>query len=142
MSLSNWAENGWLRPHKTSDEEIANLLSIVDRELRDATVAQISLDARLGMLYNAALKLADLPLRVAGYRATRDAAHHYRVVMSLPLTMGSEWNDAADFLDAVRVLRNRAEYESAGFATDTQLAELRDVAVKLRDAVNTRLRRR
>ena len=36
MSLQNWASNGWLRPHKTSAQEIENLLAIVDRDLADA----------------------------------------------------------------------------------------------------------
>jgi hypothetical protein len=36
MSLASWAENGWLQPHKTSREEINNLLAIVERELTDA----------------------------------------------------------------------------------------------------------
>jgi hypothetical protein len=36
MSLKQWADNGWLRNHKTSPQEIANLLGIVDRDLHDA----------------------------------------------------------------------------------------------------------
>jgi hypothetical protein len=34
MSLTQWAENGWLRRHRTSRDEIDNLLKIVDRDLR------------------------------------------------------------------------------------------------------------
>jgi hypothetical protein len=36
MTLRQWAENGWLKPHKTSSIEISNLLKIVDRDLIDA----------------------------------------------------------------------------------------------------------
>jgi len=57
MSLQRWAANGWLRPHKTSTQEISDLLSIVDRDLIDAE-AGISPDWRFGIAYNAALKLA------------------------------------------------------------------------------------
>ena len=138
MSLSSWAEDGWLQPHRTSGQEIANLLGIVDRELNDASVTQVSQDARLGMLYNAALRLADIALRAAGYRAARGGSQHHRVLMSLPLTMGAEWHKAADSLDATRVLRNRADYESVGFATQQQLEELRDIVLRLRDAVIAR----
>ena len=59
MTLHDWEHNGWLKRHEASPGEIKNLLGIVERELRDAAVQGISLDARLGMLYNAALKLAD-----------------------------------------------------------------------------------
>ena len=36
MSLKQWADNGWLRPHKTSAKEVAGLLAIVERDLVDA----------------------------------------------------------------------------------------------------------
>jgi hypothetical protein len=36
MTLPSWLENGWLRRHKTSKKEIADLLKIVDRDLKDA----------------------------------------------------------------------------------------------------------
>jgi len=36
MSLENWAKNGWLRPHKTTAHEIADLFGIVDRDLVEA----------------------------------------------------------------------------------------------------------
>ena len=36
MTLRQWQDNGWLRQHATSPEEIGNLLAIVDRDLRDA----------------------------------------------------------------------------------------------------------
>ena len=36
MSLLQWQNNGWLRPHVTDKNEIANLLAIVDRDMEDA----------------------------------------------------------------------------------------------------------
>jgi len=32
MSLTQWADNGWLRSHSSSAEEIANFLAIVNRK--------------------------------------------------------------------------------------------------------------
>jgi hypothetical protein len=31
MSLKQWVDNGWLRPHTTSEKEIRNLLRMVER---------------------------------------------------------------------------------------------------------------
>ena len=45
MTLSQWAENGWLKSHKTSSEEVKNLLAVVERELSDAE-KDISSDAK------------------------------------------------------------------------------------------------
>lgn len=33
MSLQLWANNGWLKPHTTSREEVGNLLAIVRRDM-------------------------------------------------------------------------------------------------------------
>ncbi len=56
MSLKRWFENGWLRRHQTSYQEIADLMMIVDRDLQDAK-AGVSDNWRFGIAYNAALKL-------------------------------------------------------------------------------------
>ena len=36
MSLSDWARNGWLVPHRTTPQELTDLLAIVDRDLADS----------------------------------------------------------------------------------------------------------
>lgn len=59
MSLKQWADNGWLRPHESSSQEIAGLLAIVERDLADAE-GDISADWRFGIAYNAALKLCTI----------------------------------------------------------------------------------
>jgi hypothetical protein len=67
MTLNQWAENGWLRYHKTSPKEIENLLHIVDRDLSDAR-GEISADSRFGIAYNATLKLCTILLYAEGYK--------------------------------------------------------------------------
>ena len=52
MSLKKWLDNVWLRKHKTDKQEIANLLQIVDRDLRDAKEKSISQDWRFGIAEN------------------------------------------------------------------------------------------
>ena len=56
MSLNQWVDNGWLRPHKTSVEEIENLFMIIDRDLKDAK-GGISDDWRFGIACNAVIAL-------------------------------------------------------------------------------------
>lgn len=65
MTLKQWANNGWLKPHQTSREEVGNLLAIVDRDLEDAQ-GSISPDWRFNIAYNAALKLCTILLYVKG----------------------------------------------------------------------------
>ena len=58
MSLADWAKNGWLRPHKSSKEEITNLLEIVERDLKDASAKGLSDDWKFGIAYNLHLNFA------------------------------------------------------------------------------------
>ena len=46
MNLQNWLNEGRLQRHSTSVKEIADLLKIVDRDLADAAIKEISADRR------------------------------------------------------------------------------------------------
>ena len=69
MTLKQWPDNGWLKSHKTSREEIKNLLAIVDRDLEDGQESSISADWRFGIAYNAALKLCIVLLKACSITA-------------------------------------------------------------------------
>ncbi|MBW2644686.1 MAG: hypothetical protein JRE23_00650 [Deltaproteobacteria bacterium] len=88
MSLQKWVEHGWLRPHKTSREEIENLLQIVNRDLEDAE-GDISTDWRFGIAYNAALKLCTILLYAEGFRPER-TLQHYRTIQALFVILGKQ----------------------------------------------------
>ncbi len=122
MTLDQWAENGWLRPHQTSAKEIRNLLNIVERDLKDAD-GGISTDWQFGIAYNAALKLCTVLLYASGYRAERNL-QHYRTIQALPLILGAEKKDDALYLDRCRAKRNTVEYEYTGAVTETETKEL------------------
>lgn len=70
MTLKQWLDNGWLRPHKTTSQEIENLFMIVDRDLKDAETG-ISDDWRFGIAYNAVLKLCTILLYTEGFKAEK-----------------------------------------------------------------------
>ena len=123
MSLENWRSNGWLRPHKTTASQIAQLLEIVDRDLKDAATARLSQDWQFGIAYNAALKLCTILLYAEGYRPEKNLAH-YRTLQAMPLILGSKRNDDADYLDTCRSKRNTAEYDVAGRISPEEANEL------------------
>jgi hypothetical protein len=54
MSLKDWLKSGWVVEHKTSPEEIRNLLGVADRDLADCHVEGLSSDWRMNIAYNAA----------------------------------------------------------------------------------------
>jgi hypothetical protein len=133
MTLTKWLENGWLRRHQTSREEIAGLLGIVARDMADAT-STISTDWRFGIAYNAALKLCTILLYSEGYQAEK-ALQHYRTIMALHLILGHHRNKDAEYLNACRAKRNLVEYDRVGGVTDQDADELIGFARELKEEV-------
>lgn len=135
MSLRQWERNAWLRTAPTSEQEIANLLAIVDRDIEDAT-GPISPDWQFGIAYNAALKLCTVLLRSEGYRPAH-GLQHYRTLMAMPLILGDARQGDAHYLDSCRKKRNAVEYDYVGGATKRDAKELLHFAEELRADVLT-----
>jgi hypothetical protein len=129
MTLKQWADNAWLRPHKSSPKEIQGLLAIVNRDLSDAE-GKISADWRFGIAYNAALKLCGILVSASGYRPEK-TLQHYRTIAALPLVLGDAHRNDAAYLEACRIKRNTVEYDTAGAATEDDAKELVAFARKL-----------
>jgi len=138
MTLTQWLKNDWLKAEAISRQEILNLLSIVGRDLEDAT-GKISADWQFGIAYNAALKLCSILLRAEGYRPARNL-QHYRTIMALPLILGDGRRKDADYLETCRKVRNTVEYDYAGGATSKDAAELLAFTKELREIVLTWLK--
>ncbi|MFH1679112.1 MAG: hypothetical protein ABIH26_00540 [Candidatus Eisenbacteria bacterium] len=73
-------------------------------------------------------------LAASGYRPTR-GAHHYRTLAALPLILGPERTDDADYLETCRRKRNRLAYDLVGCVTDADAEELRAFALRLLEDV-------
>lgn len=123
MSLESWSKNGWLRPYRTSPSQIAELFAIADRDLADARTDRLSADWQFGIAYNAALKLCTIVLYAEGYRPEKNLAH-YRTLQALPLVLGADRQDDADYLETCRSKRNTAEYDAAGTISREEANEL------------------
>ena len=133
MSLKDWLKSGWLTEHKTSAQEIRNLLDVADRDLTDCLSPGLSADWRLNIAYNAALQAATAALAVCGYRATRDS-HHYRIIQSLAHTIGADAKLINKF-DQFRKKRNIGGYEQAGLVSEQEANEMISFAKRLRKEI-------
>ena len=139
MSLQNWEKNNWLVKHKPTAGEIAQLLGIADRDLKDCQTEDLSTDWKLNIAYNAALQTATVALLASGYRASREM-HHYRVIGSLEFTMGIS-RDLIHELDKFRKKRNVSDYEMAGGISDGEAKEMIRLAKDLKKQVEAWLRK-
>jgi hypothetical protein len=134
MTLKQWLENNWLRQHKTKPREITDLLQIVARDLEDAREHHISSDWRFGIAYNAALKLCTILLYAEGYRSER-TLQHYRTIQALPLILGQNRKNDAQYLDVCRTKRNIVEYDQIGTVSDQDADELIEFCRELKKDV-------
>lgn len=129
MSLEKWVEYGWLKREPTSAEEVSGLLSIIERDLKDANVKGVSDDRRFEAAYNAARTCGTLALRASGYRvATTQPGHHERTIDSLQLTIGAD-GTLIRKMKALSKKRSATSYDSAGNVSKQEL----DLAIKTAD---------
>jgi uncharacterized protein (UPF0332 family) len=131
--LKQWADNGWLKPHRTSRKEISSLLRIVERDLDDAQ-GDISSDWRFGIAYNAALKLCRILLCAEGYRPSHEL-QHYRTLAALPEILGGGKKQDAEYLNDCRKKRNIVEYDDVGGASKSDADELIGFVKEFKDEV-------
>jgi hypothetical protein len=130
VSLEKWAEYGWLKPEPTSRDEIKSLLTIVDRDLRDARVAPLSEDRRFEAAFSAARTSANIALRASGYRTAVQAGHHIKTIESLELTIKAD----AKLIQRMKTLskkRNATSYDSAGNVSTQELEIAMRTAIEL-----------
>lgn len=135
MSLNDWLQNAWHLAHKTSPEEISDLLALAERDLGECQTIGLGPDWRLAIAYNSALKSAAAALAAAGFRAARDG-NHYRTIQSLAYTIGADGELIAK-LDAFRKKRNISDYERSG---SVSAQEAREIFVLARSLKKKRLR--
>ncbi len=138
VTLEDWLKNGWLVEHRTSPQEIAELLDVADRDLAQCRTAGLDPDWRLNIAYNSALQIATAALAAAGYRASREA-HHYRVLQSLAYTLKLE-PSLITRLDKFRKKRNVGAYKRAGMISDQEAEEMIALATRLRKDIEEWLR--
>jgi hypothetical protein len=133
MSLHDWAKAGWLKPQTPTRDLIAKIFGVVDRDIEDSK-RNLSPDGQFNIAYNAALQLCAIVLLAEGWKPDKLNAHH-RTISALPLILGEDRQDDADYLDACRAKRNGLEYDAAGKVSAKEAKELREFAVELRGRV-------
>lgn len=130
MSLERLLNQQKVIKHKTSAEEINNLLELIKRDLKDARVKGLSSDRKFITAYNAALQSAVIILYCKGYK-TKGVGHHFTVFQAMKEIMGPDYHELADYFDSCRIKRNKADYDYAGIASESEAQELIKEAEKI-----------
>lgn len=134
MTLEHWVSNGWLRRHEPTEQEIADLLSVVERDLHDCLSPKLSDDWKLNIAYNAALRAATVALAASGYRVRKGQSQHVRTIQSLRFTLGAEAALVAK-LDAFRSKRHTTSYDRVSATSAAEAHEMVELAEHLKQQV-------
>jgi len=97
-------------------------------------------DWRFAIAYNAALQAAAVALKASGFDVPKGGGAHQRTIESLRLTI-EENRTVVDALQQCRARRGGGIYEATGIASDAEVAELRELAMSLRDHVRAWLKK-
>jgi len=123
MNLKRLLNQGRLTPHKTSRKEIANLIDLARRDIKDAELRSLSLDRKFACAYNAVLQLATILLYCKGYRP-KGIGHHVTVFEAMKEILGKDYYELADYFDSCRAKRNTADYDYTGGISKQETEEL------------------
>ncbi len=123
MSWQQLQNAGRVRPHTTSKKELDDLRAIVERDLQDADLEELSDDRRFATAYNAALQTSKMVIACAGFRVA-GRGHHQATFEAIELAIGPPAATYSAFLDMCRRKRNMVDYDMSGVATEAEVEQL------------------
>lgn len=136
VSLRKWINEGRLQSHSTNRGEIQNIFELVERDLKDSKIEQLSTDRRFATVYNAALQLATIVLHAAGYRVKSGAGgHHWLTFATLPEAMNNNQKNRSNYFDACRAKRNVTDYDRVGEISDSDFEEFLNEVIEFKKDV-------
>ena len=110
--------------HKTSNEELDQLRTLIERDLNDAALTALSADRRFATAYNAALQTTKMVIACAGYRVASAPWHHRLHFEAARIALGSSADRFLDYFETSRRKRNVIDYDYAFVTTDTEAEEI------------------
>jgi len=123
MTLENWHSAGKLKKHQTSKQEINDIFNLIERDLQDASLEDLSADRKFNITYNAAFQAGLSLIYCYGYKPAIES-HHSLTWTALRDILGQEHLSVIDYLDRCRKKRNIADYDRAGVVSNKEAEEL------------------
>src|SRR5262249_45562727 len=121
-----------IKAHTTSHEELHDLRAVVERDLKDAKLDQLSADRRFATAYNAVLQLTKIVIACEGYRVV-GLGHHQTAFEALQVGMGKEVTRLVPYFDTCLRKRNHVDYDVAKAARATETGDSIQMAKELQE---------
>lgn len=140
MSLEDLYKFGKLEKHKTTAEEIENLLKVAERCVKDSSQDTISLDLRFISAYQAALAAGEALLYCLGYKAPK-SNYHFMTWEALRQTLDKSFKDTLILFNDARAKRAEAFYDHAHVTSETEYKEILEEAKKFIGFVRNKIKK-
>lgn len=136
MTWTNLLNNNTVVAHRCSKTEITDLLEVVERDLKDASIKELSADRRFATAYNAALQLSKIAIACSGYRIRSGGGHHFKTFDAVKISVPTpEVESLADYFDLCRRKRNDIDYDAAEVVTASEAEELVEKAGEFKEII-------
>ena len=139
MALENWLKIGKIVKHETSKEEISAIFGVVDRCLKDASLAGLSSDQKYILSYQAAFETALALLYKNGYKPIK-AGHHYIVWQCLKEILQKEQYKTILLFETAAKKRSKLSYDIAGLASQKEADEMYHEAVEFIEIIKEKIK--
>ncbi len=117
--------------HKTSREEVHSLRALIERDIKDSKIIDLSIDRQFVTAYGAAVNLARMAVFCAGYRILSAAGHHHTSFEAAKIALGTEGIDLCSYFDTCRRKRNKIDYDFAQVAANNSILKVRIVRKRI-----------
>jgi len=122
MSLKAWLEDGHLKKAEPTGADVRERFEVAIRDLKDAGIAELSVDTRFRLAYEAVLAVAQALMLADGFRpASLD--NHYYSIESLEHTMGED-RKSLTLLHAMSKKGSLLPYGQVGAVSPEELATM------------------
>lgn len=122
MKLYELEERGYLARITPSKDDMAHLITAIQRRLMDAKNETVTRENRLQQAYQAVLQVAIAALHAKGYRLKSKPAHHVMAIESLEHTIGVE-RRLRDYYQSLRKRRHDVIYDAVISVSEQDLEE-------------------
>ena len=116
------------KSQQTSPDEIKRLVGLVERDLRQADASGLELDGVFGFLYNAALQLTTIAIRLRHLRVQQAGFHRETFRLASELVPDRMKPTVLSF-ERARRKRHALTYDQAGVITSADVESLRESIV-------------
>lgn len=135
MNLKPWVDKGALQKVAITEKSLKDLLRLIDRDLKDCQIREVSGDRRFATAYGAALNLASYAIRRRGYRVSGKIGHHRITFEVAGIILGSKSTFYMDFFDLCRRKRNKVDYDLADVVSESEVEELIEMVKRFQEFV-------